>query len=102
MLTPLTCRVVGAIFCLGSAGIGVLVDPRWTTTRLMLQVQVLMFVLMLVAAARARTEFNVSRPLTWVMLGGFVSLLLGSAYLWQTMEVRARRAPRLGGVRMRE
>ena len=26
MLTPLTCRVVGAIFCLGSAGIGVLVD----------------------------------------------------------------------------
>lgn len=41
-LTPLTCRVVGAIFCLGSTGIGVLVDPRWSTVRLMLQVEALM------------------------------------------------------------
>jgi hypothetical protein len=30
-LTPLTCRVLGAIFCLGIAGLGMLVDPRWAT-----------------------------------------------------------------------
>ncbi|MEO8518521.1 MAG: hypothetical protein ABI438_05025, partial [Dermatophilaceae bacterium] len=65
-LTPLTCRVLGAIFCLGSAGIGVLVDPRWTTVRLMVQVAALMVSLMLVAGVRARTEFYTGRPVTWL------------------------------------
>jgi hypothetical protein len=94
MLTPLTCRVIGAIFCLGSAGIGVLVDPRWTTVKLMLQVEALMVTLMLIASVRARTEFDTGRPLTWLMLGGFVVVLLGSAYLWYTMETRPRRVVR--------
>lgn len=89
-LTPLTCRVVGAIFCLGSAGIGVLADPRWTTIRLMLQVELLMVSLMLIAAVRARTEFDTGRPLTWPMLGGFVAALVGSAYLWFRMERQPR------------
>jgi hypothetical protein len=91
MLTPLTCRVVGAIFCLGSAGIGVLVDRRWTTIRLMLQVEALMVALILVAAVRARGDFYTSRPLTWLMLAGFVAVLLGSVYLWYTMEIRVHR-----------
>ena len=86
MLTPLTCRVVGAIFCLGSAGLGVLTDPRWTTLRLMLQVEALMVTLMLVAAVRARGELFTSRPLTWLMLGGFIAVLFGSASLWYQME----------------
>lgn len=90
-LTPLTCRVMGAIFCLGSAGIGVLVDPRWTSVRLMLQVEAVMVAMILIGAMRARTEFNTGRPLTWLMLGGFVTVLLGSAYLWYTMEIRRSR-----------
>jgi hypothetical protein len=90
-LTPLTCRVIGAIFCLGSAGIAVLADPRWTTIRLMLQVETLMVTLMLIAAVRARAELDTGRPLTWLMLGGFVAVLLGSAYLWYSMEIRPRR-----------
>lgn len=89
-LTPLTCRVVGAIFCLASAGIGVVRDPRWVTVRLMLQVEVIMVALMSVAAFRARAELLTERPLTWLLLGGFVSALAGSAYLWSTTEPRAR------------
>ena len=89
-LTPLTCRVVGAIFCLGSAGIQALVDPRWSTLRLMLQVETLMVALMLIAAVRARAEFDTSRPVTWLMLSGFVGVLLGSMCLWWTMEMRLR------------
>ncbi|MFZ1411577.1 MAG: hypothetical protein WAS07_08970 [Micropruina sp.] len=89
-LTPLTCRVVGAIFCLGSAGIGVLVDPRWVTIRLMLQVELLMLVLMLIAAGRALPEFATDRPLTWVMLVGFLVTAVGSALLWLT-DARGRR-----------
>jgi hypothetical protein len=90
MLTPLTCRVVGAIFCLGSAGIGVLVDPRWSSVKLMLQVEALMVTLMLIAAVREHGEFYTGRPVTWLMLGGFVAVLFGSAYLWFTMEIRPR------------
>jgi hypothetical protein len=87
-LTPLTGRVIGAIFCLGSAGIVVLVDPRWTTVKLMLEVEMLMVALMLIGALRALAEFDTARALTWVMFGGFVALLLGSAYLWYTMQIR--------------
>ena len=89
-LTPLTCRVVGAIFCLGSAGLATLVDPRWTTLRLMLQVEVLMVTLTLIGVVRARAEFDADRPLTWLLLGGFLAVLLGSAYLWYAMERRPR------------
>jgi hypothetical protein len=81
-LTPLTCRVVGAIFCLGAAGLGVVRDPRWVTLRLMLQVEVLMVTLMGVAAVRARDELLTGRPLTWLMLVGFAVVLAGSGYLW--------------------
>jgi hypothetical protein len=90
-LTPLTCRVVGAVFCLGSAGIAVLLDPRWLVVRLMLEVEALMVVLMLVGAIRARSEFDTGRLLTWLLLGGFTAVLLGSAYLWYDMEIRQRR-----------
>jgi hypothetical protein len=83
---------MGAIFCLGSAGIAVLVDPRWTTLKLMLQVEMLMVALMLVGALRAHAEFDARRPLTALMFGGFVAMLLGSAYLWYNMEVRRPRA----------
>ncbi|MGV8849226.1 MAG: hypothetical protein ACOH16_06750 [Propionibacteriaceae bacterium] len=89
-LTPLTCRVVGAIFCLGAAGVGPLVDPRWIAIRLMLKVEALMIALMLVAVLRAAGEFAADRPLTWFMLIGFVGVLLGSAYLWYVFEVRPK------------
>lgn len=88
-LTPLTCRVVGAVFCLGSAGIGVVRDPRWLTVRLLVQVEVLMVGLMGVAAVRARAELFPGRPLTWVLLAGFAAALAGSARLWLVNEGRA-------------
>ena len=84
LLTPLTCRVVAAIFCLGSAGLGVVADPRWINVRLMLQVEMIMIGLILIAAVRARGEFFTDRPLTWLMLGGFIAVLIGSVALWYT------------------
>jgi hypothetical protein len=90
-LTPLTCRVVGSIFCLGCAGLVSLVDPRWTRLRLMLQVEAVMIISMLVAAARARAEFSPERPLTWLLLAGFLAVLAGSVFLWWSMESRGQR-----------
>jgi hypothetical protein len=89
-LTPLTCRVIGAVFCLGCAGIGAWRDPRWTSVRLMLQVEVVMLVLMLVAAVRARDEMIAGRALTWPLLAGVLLMLAGSGYLWVRYEVRPR------------
>ena len=57
----------------------------------MLQVEVIMVGLMLIAAVRARAELDTARPFTWLMLGVFVAILLGSGWLWYTMEIRGRR-----------
>ena len=77
-LTPLTCRVVGATFCLGAAGLGVLMDDRWSSLQLLRQVELVMFALILVAAVRARHEFRTDRPLTWVMATGFAAMFVAS------------------------
>lgn len=77
-LTPLTCRVVGATFCLGAAGLGTLGDDRWEAVRLMQRVLLVMFALILVAVVRARDEFFGDRPLTWVMGAGFLAVFAAS------------------------
>jgi hypothetical protein len=91
-LTPLTARVLGAVFMLGIAGLGVLTDPRWSASRLMLQVQVFMLTLILVAAVRARADFDGSNALTWLLLAGFVAALASAGFLSITMDRR-----RVGG-----
>lgn len=87
-LTPLTCRVMGATLCLGGAGAGVWVDPRWSAVRLMVQVEALMLALMLLAAVRAHAELVTGRALAWPLLFGVLAMLAGSAYLWVTYEPR--------------
>ena len=77
-LTPLTSRVVGATFCLGAAGLVVLVDDGWAAVRLVQRVQLVMFALILVATVRARHEFATDRPLTWAMGVGFVAMFVAS------------------------
>ena len=89
-LTPLTCRVVGAVFCLGSAGLVVLRDDRWVRLRLMVEVEVVMLTFMLVGAVRARADLYADRPLTWLLLAGFVATLAGSLWLWRAMATRTR------------
>jgi hypothetical protein len=90
-LTPLTARVVAATFCLGAAGLGTWFDPRWSSLRVMVQVEAIMLSLMLLAAARAHDEIDPGRPLTWMLLGGVLLMLAGSAYLWVSYEARSPR-----------
>jgi hypothetical protein len=92
MLTPLTSRVMSAIFMLGLAGLGVVTDGRWSAGRLMLQVQMLMLTLILVAAARAHADFDASSPLTWLLLGGFTAATVSAAVLSVTMRRARQRA----------
>jgi hypothetical protein len=80
-LTPLTSRVLGAIFMLGIAQMRVLNDARWSAARLMLRVQVFMLTLILIAAARADGDFDPSNPMTWLLLGGFAIALVSAGAL---------------------
>jgi hypothetical protein len=91
-LTALSCRVLGATLCLGGAGVGCWLDPRWTTLRLMVQVETLMLALMLLAAVRAHAELIGSRALAWPLLVGTTAMLAGSAHLWVAYEHHPRRA----------
>jgi len=85
-LTPLTARVVGAVFCLGLAGLGALFDRRWSAARLPLQVAAIMLTLILIAAARAHAELDPRNALTWLLLAGFTVLLAGIAVLLRRMK----------------
>ena len=87
-ITPLTSRVLGAIFMLGVASLGVVTDARWTAARLMLQVQILMLGLILVAALRARDDFDGSNPMTWLLLAGFTVAVAAAAVVSVTMDRR--------------
>ena len=83
-LTPLTARVLGAIFCLGAAGIGAPFDRRWSSARLPVQVALIMLVSMLVAGLRARAELDGS-AWTWLFAGGFTGVTAALAVLYRRM-----------------
>jgi hypothetical protein len=90
-LTPLTARVLGAIFMLGLAALGVITDARWSAARLMLQVQIFMLTLILIAAARAHADFDTSNAMTWLLLGGFLAAIASAAAMSVMMDARAGR-----------
>lgn len=87
-LTPLTSRVVGAIFCLGIAGLGALFDRRWSSARVLLQVAALMLALIVAAGARATGELDSANVMTWLISGGFVAVLAAIVVLYLRMEAR--------------
>lgn len=87
-LTPLTSRVLGAIFCLGLAGLGALSDRRWSSARVLLQVAALMLALIVVAGARATGDLDSANALTWLMSAGFVAVLAAVVVLSLRMDAR--------------
>ncbi|MGV1036366.1 MAG: hypothetical protein ACOYD0_04985 [Candidatus Nanopelagicales bacterium] len=87
-ITELTGRVVGAIFGLGVVGLGAFVERRWSSARILVQVEGLMLALILVAVVRARGDFYTTKPLTWVFAVGFAGMAVGSATLYWRMEQR--------------
>ena len=90
-LTPLTARVMGAVFCLGLSGIGAFADRRWTSARIPLQVAAVMLVLILVAGVRAHAQLAGGNVLTWAFVGGFGTLTVAvvALYLWMERLSRA-------------
>jgi hypothetical protein len=85
-LTPLTARVMGAVFCLGIAGIGAMIDRRWHSARIPLQVALVMLALILVAGIRAPGELADANILTWTFVAGFTVVTLATAIFYVRME----------------
>jgi len=93
-LTPLTARVMGAIFALGIAAIGAFAERRWSAVRILLQVEMFMLALILVAAVRAVADVDASNALTWLFGVGFLSILIASVVFYVRMD--RRRTPEDG------
>lgn len=88
-LTPLTARMLGAIFALGIAAIGAAWERRWSAARIPVQVAWIMLVLLLIAGARAHAEFDTGNPLTWLLLVGFGASTVALMLLYVRMEARS-------------
>ena len=97
MLTPLTARVVGAMFALpGIVGLGIAAEKRWSAARIILEAQAFSIAMILVAAALAWGNFATSKPLTWLFVGGLAFLLVAIAAFYLGCELyRRKRLARL-------
>jgi hypothetical protein len=91
MLTPLTARVVGAMFALpGVVGLGIALEKRWSAARIILEAQVFSIVMILIATARAWGDFTSSNAITWLFVGGLSLLLVAIVALYASMEMYLR------------
>ena len=68
MLTPLTARVMGAIFALGIGGLFVASDRRWRAAMTMLEVLGVMLSLIFVSGIRAHADLDLTRTLTLTLI----------------------------------
>lgn len=77
-LTPLTSRVMAAMFSLpGMVGLGMAMDSRWSSDQIILQSQGCSILLILIAVFRDRADFNWSTPGSWLFAGGLAGMLVG-------------------------
>lgn len=87
ILTPLTARVVGAMFSLpGLVGLGIAFDKRWGAARLILQSQGFSILLILVAALRALGDFDWANIGSWLFVGGLGFMLVSFIILLVVMD----------------
>jgi hypothetical protein len=91
-LTPLTARVLGAMFALpGLVGLGIALDARWSNARLILQAQAFSILFILMSAARSWGEFNLANPITYLFVGGLVLIVTGIVAVSLIMEARRQK-----------
>jgi hypothetical protein len=90
-LTPLTARVMGALFALTGVGeLGIALDVRWSAVRIALQSQMIGIVAMSVAIVFSWNNFHQANPLTWVFIASILFLLIASPLLYILMEMRGK------------
>jgi hypothetical protein len=93
-LTPLTARVMAAMFALpGVVGLGIAADSRWSVARIIVEAQALSIGLILVAAWRDQADIDLRSPAGWLFVGGLGALFVLLVLLWVRFERTNRTAP---------
>jgi hypothetical protein len=89
-LTPLTARAVAAFVALpGVAWLAMAADARWSSIRVVLATVAIGLALLLVAVARAWTEFDHANVLSYVYVAGLVATLaaITALSLWMRRRI---------------
>lgn len=90
-LTPLTARVMGALFALTGVGeLGIALDARWSAVRIALQSQMIGIALIALAIVFSWSNFHQANPLTWVFIVSILFLLVVSPLFYLWMERRGK------------
>src|SRR5947209_4556306 len=90
-LTPLTARVMGALFALTGVGeLAIALDVRWSAVRIALQSQMIGVALIAIAIVFSWSNFHQANPLTWIFIASILFLLIASPLLYIWMETRGK------------
>jgi hypothetical protein len=90
-LTPLTARVMGALFALTGVGeLAMALDVRWSAARIALQSQMIGIVAIALAIFFSWSNFNQANPLTWIFIASILFLLVASPLFYLWMETRGK------------
>ena len=91
-LTPLTARVLAAMFSLpGVLGLEIVLDPRWTYARRLLEAQFISLVLFVIAILRDQAHIDTTNALYPVFLVMILAILLVLIWMFVSMGWRGRR-----------
>lgn len=88
-VSPLTARILAGWFALfGVVNTVVVLDPRWSAARILVQSEIVGFASVLLGVARVWDNFDPSNVLTWGVVGGMTLYLGAILVLYVTMEYR--------------
>lgn len=88
-VSPFTARILAGWFALLGVVNGLVVlDPRWSAARILVQSQLLGFGLVLLGVVRVWDNFDQSNVLTWAVVGGMALYLIAVLALYIGMEAR--------------
>ena len=91
VLTPLTSRVMSAMFSLpGIVGLGMAMDARWSSAKIILQSQGFSILLILIAMFRTRAEFDWGTLGSWLFTCGLAGMLTGIIVFYAYFNARQR------------
>jgi hypothetical protein len=71
-------------------GLGIALEKRWGAARIILESQLLSIVMILIATARAWSDFEQSNLITWLFVGGLSFLLVAIAAFYASIELHRR------------
>ena len=88
-LTPLTARVMGAMFALpGIVGLGIAFDKRWSAAILILESQGFSILLILIASILSSQDYDWTNWGSWVFVGGLGLMLISIIMLIMFTRIR--------------